>query len=228
MSWKIIHGDARQIPLKDKSVQCVVTSPRNKGQFVKGTHWRPLKPHWDKAWLETEYLGNNRSTTDIAAQMGCNDKNIQFWLKKHGIKARSVSQARKIKYWGAAGKANPMFGKYGNQNPNFVDGSSPDRQRSYAQHEGREFLKRIYKRDNYQCRRCAAPKAGPKSLHAHHIIPWAGNVELRFSEANAVTLCRKCHSWVHSKKNINGDWKGGFQYGVDNYPSGRETNSAAK
>lgn len=57
-------------------------------------------------------------------------------------------------------------------------------------------------RDGYKCRRCAAPKAERKSLHVHHIKPWAGNEALRFDMENALTLCRCCHQWVHSKSNI--------------------------
>lgn len=63
-------------------------------EFKKGQHWRPRKPHWHRDWLVTEYLAKQRSTGDIAREVGCTDANILFWLKKHGIVRRSVSQAR--------------------------------------------------------------------------------------------------------------------------------------
>lgn len=179
---------------------------RSNGTFETGTHWRPRKPHWDKEWLETEYTTNQRSSADIASQAGCEDTNIQFWLAKHGIPRRTVSQVRALKHWGSVGIANPMFGKTGALNPNYVDGSSPERQRAYAQAQGRAFLKAVYARDGFQCVRCSSPKTGPKSLHAHHIKPWAGNPTLRFDLANVVTLCRSCHNWVHSKRNTKGEF----------------------
>ena len=171
------------------------------GRFLKGTHWRQKAPHWDSAWLSNEYEGKQRSTGEIAVQAGTTDAAIIYWLKKHGIPRRTVSQARSIKHWGQNGEANPMHGKIGEKNPRYVDGSSPERQRLYAQGEGREFLRRILLRDGYKCVRCDAVNTGKRSLHVHHKKPWAGNPELRFDENNVVTLCRKCHSWVHSKAN---------------------------
>lgn len=175
-------------------------------EFKPGQHWRSRKPHWDREWLEREYVTNGRSAADIAKQSDCTDGNILFWLKKHGIQARDMATIRKGKHWGAVGSKNPMFGKLGSLNPRFVDGSSPERQRLYAQSKGREFVKAVYGRDGFKCRRCGAPKGKPKSLHAHHIKPWAGNPDLRFDVGNAVTLCRPCHSWVHSKKNVSGEY----------------------
>lgn len=174
---------------------------QNKGRFVKGHHWRKPKPHWDKAWLENAYIVNGRSASEIAAEMGCTDNNIHFWLHKHGIPRRTVAEARRLKHWGASGDKNPMFGKTGESNPNYVDGSSPERQRLYAQSNGKGFLRSIFARDGYRCRRCGAPKTTPKSIHGHHIIPWAGNEALRFDQSNVVTICQPCHSWIHSKKN---------------------------
>lgn len=185
----------------------VVTSPRKaNGQFERGTHWRPKKAHWDRDWLYREYVDRKRSAAEIATEMGCGANNIHFWLKKHGIPTRDVAAARKVKHWGQFGSDNPMFGRTGNRNPRYVDGSSPERQRAYVQSLGREFLKAVYARDSYRCRRCGAPKSGPRSIHAHHIKPWAGNPSLRFDITNAVTLCRPCHSWVHSRSNASREW----------------------
>ena len=175
--------------------------PNEHGQFLKGEHWRKPRPHWQKQWLVDEYVTAARSTGDIAAECGCTDANIIRWLRKHGIARRTVAQARAIKHWGAVGSNNPMHGKTGAANPGYVDGSSPERQRMYAQGEGKAFVRSVLARDGYRCRRCKAPKAGAKSLHVHHIRPWAGNEVLRFDASNAVTLCRTCHQFVHSKAN---------------------------
>lgn len=221
MTFRIINCDVMEglAQLADESVHCVVTSPRSeKGQFLPGfsaspatqfkpgQHWRKRKAHWDREWLLREYRDKQRSSSEIACEMGCTENAIQFWLRKHGIPRRSISEARSVKYWGANGEANPMYGKTGALNPRYVDGSSPERQRSYAQAAGQDFLRAVYKRDGYCCRRCGAPKTTPKSIHAHHIKPWAGNPALRFDLDNAVTLCRPCHSWVHSRANVNREW----------------------
>lgn len=171
------------------------------GQFVKGTHWRNPQPHWDANWLRDQYEVGGRSTGDIAAEASTTDAAILYWLKKHGIPRRTTSQARALKHWGVSGKANPMHGKTGEANPRYVDGSSPERQRMYAQGQGRGLLRLVIARDGYCCRRCGATKTAPKSLHVHHIRPWAGNDALRFDQENAVTLCRGCHGWVHSRAN---------------------------
>jgi hypothetical protein len=177
------------------------------GQFVKGAHaYRTPQPHWQRDWLVREYVELNRSTGEIAAWIGCTDANVLFWLGKHGITRRTISESRAIKHWGVSGEANPMFGRTGPASPTYVDGSSPERQRLYVQAVGRDFLKRIYERDGFKCVRCSAPKRGPRSIHVHHIKPWAGNVSLRFDETNVATLCRPCHQWVHSKANASREY----------------------
>jgi hypothetical protein len=176
------------------------------GRFVKGQHCRSPRPHWGKEWLHQQYVVLARSTGELAAECRCTDANILYWLKKHGIARRTVAQARAVKHWGASGAANPMHGKTGEANPRYVDGSSQERQRLYAQGEGRAFIRGVLARDGYRCRRCTAPKAGSKSLHVHHIKPWAGNPALRFDPTNAATLCRPCHHWVHSNNNTDGEF----------------------
>ena len=177
-----------------------------KGQFLPGTHWRPEAPHWDAEWLRREYVDLGRSAGEIAASAGTTDAAILYWLKKHGIPRRSVAQARALKHWGVTGAANPMHGRTGAANPRYIDGSSPERQRLYAQGHGKDFIRRVLERDGYRCRRCNAPKKKPRSLHVHHIKPWAGNAELRFEMSNAVTLCQSCHRWVHSRKNTEQEY----------------------
>lgn len=176
------------------------------GRFVKGAHWRPKASHWSAQWLRQQYVVLGRSTGDIASDACTTDAAILYWLKKHGIPRRTVAQARALKHWGVSGPANAMHGKTGDANPRYVDGSSPERQRMYAQGDGRAFIRFVLARDGYRCQRCSASKAGMRSLHVHHIKPWAGNEALRFVPDNATTLCRKCHQWVHSKENANGEF----------------------
>ena len=163
-------------------------------------------PYQSKVWLEREYIERQRAANDIAAEFGVTEANILHYLRKFSIPRRDMASIRKNKYWGLRGKGNGMFGRTGETNPHYTDGSSPERQRLYASSVGKEVIKQVYARDNYRCVRCGAPKTTPRSLHAHHIHSWAGNPELRFDPSNFVTLCRNCHSWVHSKANTNRDF----------------------
>lgn len=104
------------------------------------------------------------------------------------------------------GNRNGMSGRTGQSNPNYKDGSSPKRQSLYASGAVKDIIRKVYARDSYRCVRCGAEKSKPKSLHAHHIKSWAGNPELRFELSNFVTLCRDCHSWVHSRANQERDY----------------------
>lgn len=179
-----------------------MNDPKN-GRFIPGTHWRPHAVFREKAYLEKEYIDKGRSSAEIASEHGVSDVSIRFWMIKHGIPRRQTIEARKVKkVWrNLSGASNPMYGRTGASNPGYRDGSSPERQRLYSQGLGREFLRTILARDFYRCRRCGAKDTGKRSLHVHHLKPWAGNPALRLDDTNVVTLCRPCHNWVHSKKN---------------------------
>ena len=144
MTSLLINANALHIPLADKSVNCVVTSPpyygttailwynecmnNNNGrfkkgehrspstEFKKGEHWRQHKPYWDKEWLESEYTEKQRSANEIANQFGITESAILFWLRKHNIQTRSMADIRAIKYWGLSGEKNGMYGKTGIKN----------------------------------------------------------------------------------------------------------------
>lgn len=104
------------------------------------------------------------------------------------------------------GERNGMSGRTGESNPNYKDGSAPERQRLYASAEWKAVIRAVYKRDGYKCLRCGSGHVGKKKLHAHHIKPWAGNPDVRFDLDNLVTLCRECHEWVHSSANLSRDY----------------------
>lgn len=167
---------------------------------------RKPKPYWDKKWLIAEYIEKKRSAQDIATEYGGSESNVLYFLAKNNISCRTISQARKIKKWGLNGANNPMYGKFGAKNPNWIDGSSPERQKMYARSVWKELIKSVFSRDEYKCLRCGALRSGSNKLHAHHIKPWAGNKKFRFSLSNIITVCRNCHNWIHSKANINNEY----------------------
>lgn len=108
----------------------------NRGRFQNGQHWRPRKPWWDREWLVGQYAGLGKSAGDIADEWHVNRNTILFWLEKHGIACRSVSEARARKHWGVSGADNPMWGRFGDLNPRWSGGSAPERQAFYASQVG--------------------------------------------------------------------------------------------
>lgn len=179
----------------------------NKGQFVKGTHWRPDAPFRHKDWLEREYQEHGRSAIDIAAQFGVTENAVLFWLHKHGIPRRSMPAIRKAKKWGASGSDNPMWNKRGELNPRWLGGVTPERQAFYTSEEWKRACVAVWKRDKACCRRCGMRRQERLDMpfHIHHIVSFAVR-ELRADPHNLVLLCEACHQFVHSRRNVNGDY----------------------
>jgi len=171
-----------------------------RGRFLKGTHWRKQKPHWNYDWLYNMYINRNMSVMEIAELVGCKRSNIQYWLNKHKIPTRNVSEVRKLKHWGSVGKQNGMYGKIGKRNPNWKGGCSPERQKLYSSTKWKKLVQCVFKRDNYVCQRCGCKKSKGNAIHIHHIVSFS-KVDSRMDINNLILLCKKCHSWVHSNKN---------------------------
>lgn len=170
----------------------------------------------DPTWLQREYVEKQRSTGEIGRELGMTEANVIFFLRKHGIKRRTMSEARAVKHWGADGEKNPMFGKRGAEAPSWKGGVTPERQGFYTSDEWKAVAKTIWKRDRGICQRChkKAQDDPGHAFHIHHIVSFAVR-ELRSEASNLVLLCTQCHRWVHSKKNADrlflGEWteKGG-------------------
>lgn len=221
-SDKIYNGNCIDVmqTFGSDSIDCIITSPprTEKGMFIKGYQYsrntqfkkgehayREKQNHWDKEWLYQKYWVERLSTPELAKLCGCTNANIRYWMVKHNIAARNVSEARKIKHWGLSGEANGMFGKKGKENPSWKGGVTPERQSFYMSEEWKNTAQVIFKRDNYKCTRCDQHHDKNNDLHIHHIVSFA-NKELRCEENNLILLCKKCHNWVHSNKNINKDF----------------------
>lgn len=82
------------------------------------------------------------------------------------------------------------------------------------------WFKDVLYKDNYVCQRCGSGGY----LEAHHLVPISKIInhynlftinevkqcDLLFDIDNGITLCLKCHTWVHSKRNINREHLHGF------------------
>jgi hypothetical protein len=99
------------------------------------------------------------------------------------------------------------YGENSNRyNPNLTDKDREDRRlvRGY-----RDWVKSVYKKDGWVCRKCKMQKDSNdryKKIHAHHIEGYAENKKLRMNIGNGITFCRECHNNFHSiygNRNVN-------------------------
>lgn len=177
------------------------------GQFDKGHHWREAKPFREKVWLVANYVERCRSTGEIATEFGTTDAAILFWLRKHGIPRRTVSEARSIKHWGLVGADNPMWNKRGELNPRWLGGVTPERQDFYTSRKWKSACSTVWKRDKATCQRCGLKKTESLDMpfHIHHIVSFADK-DLRAEPSNLVLLCEACHQFVHSRGNLTREY----------------------
>jgi len=182
---------------------------KSNGQFLKGEHWRTPQAFRDKEWLIEHYERKNLSTGDIAKMFSVTDSSIIFWLKRHNIPRRTMSEARANKRWGAKGEKNPMFGKIGKMNHNWKGGISPKRNSIYSRHNWKEVYSNVLERDKNYCRRCneKIDYSVVRSFHVHHLIPFQnGEAKSDLDINNLILLCDKCHRFVHSKRNTENEY----------------------
>lgn len=172
---------------------------RNKlGQFEKGSHWRQPKPYYNRETMVDLYVNQGKSTSEIAKMFGVTDEAILHWMRKHKIDRRSVSEARKIKYWGASGKDNPMYGHYGAESSNYKGGIAPERQTMYSHSDWKLLKSEVLSRANGACERCGEKHS---RLQIHHIKPLKNGGDILCEKEMLAVLCPKCHGFVHSKRN---------------------------
>lgn len=99
----------------------------------------------------------------------------------------------------------PCRGKRGADTPNWKGGATPERQAFYCTKEWREAVKVVWARANARCERCCVHHntVGQRgTFHIHHIVSFAYSA-LRATPSNLTLLCKTCHRFVHSRKNIS-------------------------
>lgn len=104
----------------------------------------------------------------------------------------------------------PMYGKHhteetkkkmglkGDKNPAWKGGCSTEAEKYRRSDEYKQWMKLVYKRDQYKCHRC---NNGGK-LTAHHIINFAKlfhENQYLFDINNGITFCIDCHKQFHRK-----------------------------
>jgi len=159
-------------------------------KFARG-HYRGWKPYKDPEWLTEEYSGKKRTIDSIAQESGVNTTSVARYLRRFGIPIREQKDSLRLS--GAV---------KGERNPAWKGGTTPERQRLYKTSEWKALVLSVWERDNFTCQRCGVGNVDKQNrLHAHHIGTWAEYPELRTKKSNLITLCKRCHTWVHSNAN---------------------------
>ena len=91
-----------------------------------------------------------------------------------------------------------------------------DRQRGRNFPEYIEWRKKVFENFQYLCYLCGDES---NTLHAHHIVPYSINRELRTEESNGILLCIDCHRDIHSSFKLeNMNFEALKQYEEYHYP----------
>ena len=120
---------------------------------------------------------------------------------KRKLSAISIADGRVP--WGK-NNAHPLKNGKPENHPNYKGGLTPERQSFYASIEWSDAVKKVWERDDAICQRCGIrhnteTKRG--TFHIHHIVSFIVR-ELRSDIDNLILLCKDCHEFIHSKKNV--------------------------
>ena len=184
-----------------------------------------------REWLENKYVIEGLDCVQIGRIVGRDPKSVWSWLKDFGIPTRPRgANWRQLPHDGFKGKKHtaeareklsriakaegrvpydPAVGSYmkgrkGASTPNWKGGITPDRQAFYLTEDWREACKAVWARAKARCERCGKHHNVTEvrgTFHVHHIVSFKV-VALRAEPSNLVLLCRECHRFVHSRKNI--------------------------
>lgn len=150
-------------------------------------------------WIKKQKNAGSYCSRECAsnARIGTKSKtNKQITLickvcgKKYNVKAyrKNTSKTCSIKCKQELWK-NTMIGE---NSPNWKGGISTQRDIDKRTKEYKDWRKKVYERDNYTCAACKDDSGG--NLHAHHILNYSHNKDLRYNIDNGITLCDKCHN----------------------------------
>ena len=136
-------------------------------------------------------------------------KDGSVWIgRKHSSKTKEKISAAAIADgrvpWG---KGNEPYwrGVTGDKHPSFKGGLTPERQAVYSSREWVDAVKIVWARDNATCQCCGKhhnTEINRGKFHIHHIVTFQVK-ELQADPENLVLLCKDCHKFVHSKKNVS-------------------------
>jgi len=172
---------------------------------------------WNKTKIDENWLleqAKNRSSNDIAKELGLNGRTIRMRLTKLGFKMPLSERASKFNI-GILRSPETCIGgprgipigaglNRGHPNPHGPDhgsrvrgkdhwlwkGGNRKERNGYPSQEYKSWRKAVFERDDYTCQICGI-RGG--TLHADHLKRWKEHPESRYDVENGRTLCVPCH-----------------------------------
>ncbi len=196
------------------------------------SEWQRTQKPVNEEWLRSAYIDQKMDCTQIGKLVGRDPKSVWNWLKDFGIETRRrgttgnhvhsigvpriLSDESRKNMSDRARAARLKDGRLpymkdgkhwlhheGARPATWKGGVSPERQAFYSSREWKDAVKSVWLRDGYACVRCESDLRHKRGECAIHHLESFANRALRGELSNLVLLCRPCHLWVHSKKNIN-------------------------
>lgn len=131
-----------------------------------------------------------KKISDFTKSQWSNPEHRKTVIEKNKI----AKKLNPTKYW--KGKERPNM--KGVNNWNWKGGISEKNKILRQSVQGRNWIREVFKRDNYTCQSCGDNSGG--NLEAHHIKTWAQYPLERFNVSNGITLCETCHKLEHKKR----------------------------
>jgi len=107
------------------------------------------------------------------------------------------------------GGKNPQWNKKGELSTNWKGGIYPLNKLARCTSDYQNWIKEVFKRDDYTCQICGARG---KKLNSHHIVKFAQRPTLRTNVNNGITLCNECHFMLVNRKEE--EWKSYFNFNL--------------
>lgn len=157
-------------------------------------------------WLIDLKIPTRSRGSDIRQQWKPGQESA-FKGRRHTESTKEIFRQTQLKHCNLPHlNGKPHYLTVGDRKPaSWKGGITPERQTFYRHKEWIDAVKIIWKRDNAVCQRCGKKHNSKKhrgTFHIHHIISFMNKKE-RANPDNLVLLCRQCHLWIHSNKNIN-------------------------
>jgi len=160
---------------------------------------------------ELERLYQTMSMREIAVHYGVGETVVFTRLRNYGIKSIPRSDRLKGKPKTIEHRLNMSRGKVGkhagSNNPNWKGGVTAPNVAARSRVAYFEWKAAVFKAADYRCKSCGIEHGtvckccGHRvMLHAHHILPFATNPEVRYEPSNGVALCERCHNAEHDKQ----------------------------
>jgi len=183
--WVENHSTVEMAEMADVCQQTISNWMEKYGIDNRGQHKRSEVPQEnstkkvsDEEWLREEYVNNERSTEEIAIEVGVSPEAVLYWMDKFEIDRRDHTFYSGERHWGWKGGAQDYYG------PNW-----------------REARRQTLERDENKCRRCGTTAQEHKERHGreldvHHIVPIKEyeSFEKANDLDNLISLCRPCHT----------------------------------